>query len=98
MFLLFFLYLKRAFETINIDLLLHKLQRIGFKGNVWKWLRDYLKERTQRVKFNETISDSLKITNGVPQGPFLGPLPFIIYINDIKYHIRHCNFKLFADD
>lgn len=67
-----FLDLKRAFETININLLLAKLERMGFKGIVLKWLENYLKGRTQVVKYNSALSDILETSHGVPQGQSWG--------------------------
>lgn len=91
--------LKRAFETVDRNRLLKKLYQIGIRGKVWQWLESYLKNRTQKVRFNNKYSKLMAIDHGVPQGSVLGPLLFVLYINDIT---EVCpigsNVKLFADD
>lgn len=93
-----FLDFKRAFETIDIPTLLLKLRYYGISGKVYNWFESYLVNRTQRTKVNNTFSTNKCINTGVPQGSVLGPLLFILYLNDINY-IQECEFiNLFADD
>lgn len=93
-----FLDLSRAFETIDRELLLAKLERIGVKGNVLNWLRNYLTDRTQVVKVIDVISDVLCTYFGVPQGSKLGPLLFILFINELPNVLQYSMIHLFADD
>lgn len=93
-----FLDLKRAFETINREKLIKKLENYGLSGIVLKWFYNYLRHREQRVKCGETISGNLTVEHGVPQGSILGPLLFMLYINNICESLKHCKIHLFADD
>jgi hypothetical protein len=78
--------------------LLFKLKACGITGRLLEWLKDYLTDRQQRVIINGATSEWGKIEAGVPQGSVLGPLLFLIFINDITYVIKHCKIRLFADD
>ena len=93
-----FLDLKRAFETISRPLLLRTIQRFGITGTAYKWFESYLCDRTQRTIFNDCTSGPLVNTLGVPQGSVLGPILFIMYINDMRRVLRFCDINLFADD
>ena len=93
-----FLDLKKAFDTVNHTILLSKLEYYGFRGHVNKFLASYLTNRNQYTVINGSKSETMKIETGVPQGSVLGPLFFLLYINDITVDIKFSKTTLFADD
>ena len=93
-----FLDIKKAFDTVNHDILLKKLAYYGIHGTVLEWFRNFLLDRYQCTKINGKISSFLQILSGVPQGSILGPLLFSIYINDMIYACNLSKPYLFADD
>ena len=90
-------YLK-GFCTVNYDVLLQKLQHCGIRGFALKWFQSYLSHRCQYVMYNGQESSKKAINCGVPQGSILGPLLFMIYINDLSNVCNHMMSLLFADD
>ena len=93
-----FLDITKAFDSVNHDILCEKLDHYGFRGHAQEFLRSYLSDRRQFVTIQETESDIQQITYGVPQGSILGPLLFLIYINDIQNCVSCSDLRLFADD
>ena len=94
-----FLDFSKAFDRVPHNALLHKLCNLGISGNLLNWCKDYLSNRTQRVVIDGYSSSLSEITSGVPQGSILGPLFFVIFINDLPDVVCSDNtIALYADD
>ena len=92
-----FLDLSKAFDTVNHNILLQKLNRYGTRGEMHNLLKDYLTDRKQFTTYKNAKSNDTKIVCGIPQESTVGPLLFSIYINDLLL-VTNSHMKLFADD
>jgi hypothetical protein len=89
---------QKCFDRVDHKILLDKLAYNGIRGDLWRWFKAYITNRTQKVVINGYESDYVAISSGVPQGSILGPLLFILFINDINNCFQFCDFLLYADD
>ncbi len=96
--IIIYLDLSKVYDTLDNNILIQKLKYYGFKGINLELFQNYLTERKPYVDFDNTKSDMLDINTGVPQGSILGPLLFIIYINDMSKVCDLFAFIVYADD
>ena len=89
---------KKAFDRVDHKILIEKLRCLGFHSNILLWIQSYLSGRSQNVKIQGFESRYFPVKSGVPQGSHLGPLLFILFINDVANVFRHCKCLMFADD
>ena len=89
--------LQKAFDTINNYILLKKMASLAFSNHSIKWFQSYLSDRSFRVNITNKYSSTTKMECGVPQGSILGPLLFLLYVNDMKQAVD-CDLFLYADD
>ena len=85
--------LTKGFDTVCHEILLHKMHHYGIN-----WFKSYLSGRLQYVKFNKSISNVQKVPIGVPQGTILGPILFLLYVNDFPKCLKNCKSVIYGDD
>ena len=88
----------KVFDKVPHRRLLYKLKYYGIPENTLLWIQAFLSDRTQTVVVNGISSNTVPVTSGVPQGTILGPILFLIYINDFPEYLSHSKLRLFADD
>ena len=93
-----FVDLEKAFDTVNDNNLLAKLEHYGVRSATNDWFRSYLSNRKQMVDLGNNTSSFKNVTCGVPQGSILGPLLFLLYINDMRHSLKFTVAHHFADD
>ena len=89
--------LQKAFDTINHEILINKMEFLGFSKDVILWFKSYLSYRKFKVNLNKSLSKPGQLLYGVPQGFILGPFLFLLYINDMRQAVK-CELLLYADD
>ena len=93
-----FVDLSKAFDTVNHDILIKKLHKAGIRNSLLDWCVNYLSNRSQKTIANNSVSSVKRISCGVPQGSVLGPLFFLVYINDLCDALDDCGIHLYTDD
>ena len=89
---------SKAFDSINHEILVDKMSAYGIKSGELKWFRHYLSHRKQRVKIKDVYSSWTSVHRGVPQGSILGPVLFLLYVNDLPNAVHQLTVKQFVDD
>jgi hypothetical protein len=89
---------SKAFDKVPHERLLYKAQYYGIDGSTLLWIRDFLSSRNQRVLIEGQSLQTSPVCSGVPQGSVIGPLMFLLFINDHPDYVKSCNVRLFADD
>lgn len=90
--------IKKTFDSVDLSILIKKLESVGIVGQMETWLKSYLNGRTQKVKLGNSVSLPINITSGVPQGGHISPILFTLFLNDVKDIFVNSRFLMFVDD
>ncbi len=93
-----FIDLQKAFDTFDVDIILAKLTSFGIRSVEHKWFQSYQSGRSQSISVDGHLSDPLPVSMGVPQGSILGPLLFLLFLNDLPSVAESCGTNIFAND
>ena len=93
-----FIDFRKAFDTVDFNILLKRLQSLGVHGNYLKWFNSFLSGRSIQVVLNDVFSSPFQVRRGVPQGSVLGPLLYLLYVDSMRFYLPECCITTFADD
>ena len=93
-----FIVIRKAFNTVDFQTLLSRMESLGVRGKCLKWFESYLTGRSLKVVLNDVSSAAFSVTHGVPQGSVLGPLVYLIYVDLMRLYLKDVCLNSFADD